>query len=473
MKRIYLLCLLAFILSRSAFSQQWDSVGPHMSTYNNIEPDVLYADSSYLYMAGRFHLINGMHMQGIARWNGVKWDSMGAGIDRLIMYDTGRYNPSHTWAITHYHNKLYVGGGFSSVGYLNAPGIGTWNGIAWDTIPVQPFKNESYMGSTGDVDALTVINNKLYMGGEFDTVAGKPCRGIACWNDTNWSSLNFGQGFSFELIDAICEYQGSIYAAGHFAGNNGGIGEIIRLDSAGNWHSVDTGIKGTMDWINKMAVYNGELYVGGYFYKSDGNVGNNIQRWNGTSWNDVGGGTDHQIENLLVYHGKLYAMGVFTEAGGVPVDGIAEWDGTKWCSIDSVTTDNADPGAAATYKDSLYVGGDFWTIDGSNISFIAEWVDGNYVANCGQPTGVNQLKINNEQLKIYPNPNNGQFTLSLSNLTENCNVEIYNVLGEKVYTDALPQSQSNINLTGQPNGVYLIRVNERNTYLTQKIVKEN
>jgi hypothetical protein len=50
--------------------------------------------------------------------------------------------------------------------------------------------------------------------------------------------------------------------------------------------------------------------------------------------------------------------------------------------------------------------------------------------------------------------------LSLSNVNAAYNVEIYNILGEKVYAETLLQSQSNnsINLTGQPSGVYFYRV---------------
>jgi len=78
---------------------------------------------------------------------------------------------------------------------------------------------------------------------------------------------------------------------------------------------------------------------------------------------------------------------------------------------------------------------------------------------------VSEVIDESQEVSVYPNPNNGQFTLSLSNNTGNCNVEIYNVLGEKVYTETLPQSQSNINLTEQPNGVYLYRVLAKNGQL--------
>jgi PKD repeat protein len=60
---------------------------------------------------------------------------------------------------------------------------------------------------------------------------------------------------------------------------------------------------------------------------------------------------------------------------------------------------------------------------------------------------------------IFPNPNDGSFTLSLSNVDAIYNIEIYNVLGEKIYTKTLPQTNNNkIILTGQPSGVYFYRV---------------
>lgn len=457
--RIYICCL--FLLSGigNTFSQaRWDSLFPRIDSYNQAI-DVIYADSNYLYIAGGFHIIDGQHMQGIARWNGIKWDSMGAGIDRLIQYDSlPNMNPENTLAMTTYHHKLYVGGEFSSVGYINAPGIGTWNGTAWDSMKIQPltFMSNSNI-PTGSVFALAVINNMLYVGGDFDTVAGKPCIGIACWNDTNWSTLNFPNLSVFSYIDAICEYQGSIYVGGLFSGsNNGNIDNIYRWDSTG-WHTLNPGIPGSLSDVWSMAVYNGELYVGGEFTTSDGNFGNNIEKWNGTSWSEVSGGTDHQVYNLFVYNGKLYAMGIFTEAGGVAAHGIAEWDGIKWCSFAGYIDNNLIT-SACLYHDSLYIGGNFAIND--TITDLAEWVGGNYTDSCENTTGIDRVKNESAEVKVYPNPSDGQFTLLLSNVNSAYTIEIYNILGEKVYTETFPQSQNDktINLKGQPNGVYFYRI---------------
>jgi hypothetical protein len=76
-------------------------------------------------------------------------------------------------------------------------------------------------------------------------------------------------------------------------------------------------------------------------------------------------------------------------------------------------------------------------------------------------TGINQINEAKADFKVYPNPSNGKFTFSYSNpglVSGSQILEVYNVLGEKVYRSALNQHDYEINLSAQPNGVYLYRV---------------
>jgi hypothetical protein len=80
----------------------------------------------------------------------------------------------------------------------------------------------------------------------------------------------------------------------------------------------------------------------------------------------------------------------------------------------------------------------------------------------GLTTGVNN-GVNREDVKVFPNPSSGIFTISLSNAEAKTKIEVYNVLGENVFTETLPPQTSKgalneINLTGKPNGIYLSRV---------------
>ena len=63
---------------------------------------------------------------------------------------------------------------------------------------------------------------------------------------------------------------------------------------------------------------------------------------------------------------------------------------------------------------------------------------------------------------IYPNPNSGRFQLVINNyeLVMNGNLEVYNVLGERIYSSALNIQNSifSINMAGKSAGVYHYRV---------------
>jgi hypothetical protein len=98
---------------------------------------------------------------------------------------------------------------------------------------------------------------------------------------------------------------------------------------------------------------------------------------------------------------------------------------------------------------------------------------------------INEVKLRVEQMKVYPNPSKGIFNLSIRNLELGikCRLEIYNMLGEKVYSSGflIPNlstghidSQFLINLTGNPSGIYLYRISdeEGNLISTGKLVIE-
>ncbi len=82
-------------------------------------------------------------------------------------------------------------------------------------------------------------------------------------------------------------------------------------------------------------------------------------------------------------------------------------------------------------------------------------------------TSIKEQK-NNSSISIFPNPSTGIFNLSLSSIKENCNVEVFNILGEKVLKQILRSAQpartgtggddNLINITNQPNGIYFYRV---------------
>jgi predicted extracellular nuclease len=63
----------------------------------------------------------------------------------------------------------------------------------------------------------------------------------------------------------------------------------------------------------------------------------------------------------------------------------------------------------------------------------------------------------NASFSVYPNPSNGTFTIMASSAINT--IEIYNVLGERVYTETTAAvDNKQVNLSGKPSGIYLVNV---------------
>jgi hypothetical protein len=79
---------------------------------------------------------------------------------------------------------------------------------------------------------------------------------------------------------------------------------------------------------------------------------------------------------------------------------------------------------------------------------------------CSVISSNDNLKQSSQKIEIFPNPSTGQFTLSLSSVSEKCNVEVYNVFGEEVYSSnySLSTNHYSLDLSADPNGIYLYRV---------------
>lgn len=83
------------------------------------------------------------------------------------------------------------------------------------------------------------------------------------------------------------------------------------------------------------------------------------------------------------------------------------------------------------------------------------------VDNC---TGVNEASILN--LQVYPNPNNGVFTLQVN---QNASIEIISALGNSVYANEFIGKQT-IDLAAHAEGIYFVKVETENNSVVKKIV---
>jgi Secretion system C-terminal sorting domain len=98
-----------------------------------------------------------------------------------------------------------------------------------------------------------------------------------------------------------------------------------------------------------------------------------------------------------------------------------------------------------------------------------------YIINTESVTGITPVSTDRLQCSLYPNPNNGTFELRIANyeLPMNCTVEIYNVLGEVVYSKrSVANPTIRINIPEIKNGIYLIKIRTLNSVMTTKFIVE-
>ncbi len=74
-------------------------------------------------------------------------------------------------------------------------------------------------------------------------------------------------------------------------------------------------------------------------------------------------------------------------------------------------------------------------------------------------TAINKSSVGSGQLSVYPNPSKGEFKIELRNVDGGMkNIQIYNELGQNVYSQSNIQNSTFTISLNQPNGVYLYRI---------------
>lgn len=87
--------------------------------------------------------------------------------------------------------------------------------------------------------------------------------------------------------------------------------------------------------------------------------------------------------------------------------------------------------------------------------------------------GINEKQTPNVDIRIFPNPNNGIFTIQKDAGLEKNEIRVYNTLGMLVKQLNLDTNGTSIDLQNENNGIYFIHILENNkTIYSSKIVKQ-
>jgi hypothetical protein len=90
-----------------------------------------------------------------------------------------------------------------------------------------------------------------------------------------------------------------------------------------------------------------------------------------------------------------------------------------------------------------------------------------------EPVSLSTGDENLVNLSLYPNPTKGNFSISGIDFAKDAQVEIYNIIGQQVYTSKL-NGQSSIEITdfNASTGVYLVKLKTNQGTKTFKLIKD-
>jgi uncharacterized repeat protein (TIGR03803 family) len=167
-------------------------------------------------------------------------------------------------------------------------------------------------------------------------------------------------------------------------------------------------------------------------------------------------------------YGSLISDGIFlygTNANGNTAHGGAIFE-IKPDGSGFTTLKNLGPGIGYNPYGSLISDGTYlYGMTHGNPSF----GEADVVFKLGLVTGVNEINIDSE-IKIYPNPSDGFFSITMEHPAPKTQMAIYNAVGEVICKYVINGSKSDIDLSVQPNGIYFIHINTEKGVAVKKII---
>lgn len=343
-------------IARWSPSAGWSAVGSGQGADDIVEDLISFDDDGdgvrELFAAGRFTNVDGQSVNGVARWNGQQWSSLGSGLNGLskIGFALETYDDGGGEA-------LYVGGRFLDAGGVNSPRIAKWNGATWESVGG---------GVTNNVYALARFDDgggeKLIVAGEFKFAGSpaQPANRIAAWDGATWTPLGAGLTNSVTALATVTTSAGStLYVGGGFSSAGGVSSYSIARWNGSTWSQVGgSGILGGLV-LALRAFDDGSgpaLFVGGAFTQLNGSPISRIAKWNGSQWSSlgvgIGSGAYTSVECFGVFDPgsgfgpQLWAGGNFSEAGGALSSNLARWGRT--CCPPTIVCSNGASSAGCT-----------------------------------------------------------------------------------------------------------------------------
>ncbi len=323
-----------------------------------------------LYVGGDFEVVGEDNLKGIARWDGQKWHGMGGGLDGAVH------------ALIPFQGALVAAGKFSVVGNKSIQNLARWDGERWHTLGAG-------VGGGGKIRvlAMTVHDHRLVVGGFFSQAGETAVANIAQWDGQRWSAMS--AGFN-DVVHALHSHGDLLVAGGLFRSSGETALNAVAAWDGDGWRAFGDGVSMSERYakkpvVNALASWHGKLIVGGNFMFAGGSAASSIAVWEGDAWSRLGDAfyvphddpqRPEEVHTLVVHGDELVAGGAFRFAADRQVNHLARWDGHRWSSFGTgLGSDNRAYFPMAIFNGDLVVGGDanFKHAGGSPVYGLGLW----------------------------------------------------------------------------------------------------
>ena len=84
----------------------------------------------------------------------------------------------------------------------------------------------------------------------------------------------------------------------------------------------------------------------------------------------------------------------------------------------------------------------------------------------------NVIEIQEDEFTIAPNPAKNKLNIKLQNTNEDLKLEVFDVLGKRIYKGMITKLESSIDVSNWKSGVYLVRVTDDTITQTKRFIKQ-
>ncbi len=351
-----------------------------------------------------------------------------------------------------------AGSGTSGQILQTTNGGGTWNNIAGSGM---------FTGTNNFPDFVHFwdANNGIAVGDPNGNTTGYSIQKFEIWQ-TNNGGANWGrvldtlnptpQANEYGLSNSYAVYGQKVW----FGTSTG---RVYSSSDSGKWVVYPTGLYGGANGLAFRDSLNGLVWG---FLNSTTQTTTVLNTTNGGhTWNLIPANIYIGKNSFCAIPGTNGFMSVgLNQAASAYATAVTYDNGANWTILES-NTSNTEKISVVRMIDTLH--GWAGTPTTGSTNGMNKYI-GNNLA------GIQQIRGNNNRVTVYPNPSNGYFTFSLTNIASYTDIAIHDMLGNEVYKTTLKENianqSMNINLSDAQKGMYILKIQSGASAQVQKLI---